>query len=137
MLSFPPALQWLQAICGAGARTPTTVQVQVSRIHRILSTVAIILVIFRIVCPPEPGAKAEIGELDVPHLVNEDVVRLDVPVDEPHLMNAVHGADKFTDIKLSQVLLKDAEFDEKGHEIATRDIVHHKIQIQLILEGVV
>ena len=59
----------------------------------------IILVIFRIVCPPEPGAKAEIGELDVPHLVNEDVVRLDVPVDEPHLMNAVHGADKFTDIK--------------------------------------
>ena len=49
--------------------------------------------------PPESGAEAKVGELDVPHLVDEDVVRLDVPVDEPHLMNAVHGADKFTDIK--------------------------------------
>ena len=57
-------------------------------------------------CPPETGAKAEIGQLDVPHLVDEDVVRLDVPVDEAHLMNAVHGTDKLTDIKPANVECK-------------------------------
>ena len=31
-------------------------------------------------------------------------------------------------------LLEDAELDEEGHEVATRDVLHHEIQIVSILK---
>ena len=39
------------------------------------------LVILGVVRPPEAGAKAEVGQLDVAVAVDQDVVRLDVPAD--------------------------------------------------------
>ena len=57
-------------------------------------------------CPPEPGAESEICELDVAHLVDENIIRLNVPVDKSHLMNAVHRADKLTNVKPENIECK-------------------------------
>ena len=59
----------------------------------------VVLVIFRVVGPPKPSAQPEVCQLDVAVAVDEDVVRLDVSVDEAHLVNAVHRADQLTDVK--------------------------------------
>ncbi len=49
--------------------------------------------------PPEPRAESEVRELDVSVSVDEDVVRLDVAVDEPHCVNALNGASQFGNVK--------------------------------------
>jgi hypothetical protein len=49
--------------------------------------------------PTEPGAEAKVGQLDMAVPVDEDVVRLDVSVDEPHLVHALDGADKFSNVE--------------------------------------
>lgn len=57
--------------------------------------IAVPLVIFRVVRPTEAGAKTEIGELDVAVAVDENVVRLDIAMDEAHLVDALHRANQF------------------------------------------
>ena len=57
------------------------------------------LVVFRVVRPSKASAEPKVSELDVTHLVNQDVVWLDVAVDESHLVHAVHGADQLTDVE--------------------------------------
>ena len=57
------------------------------------------LVVFRVVRPSKAGAESKVSELDVTHLVNQNVVGLDVAVDEAHLVHAVHGADQLTDVE--------------------------------------
>ncbi len=49
--------------------------------------------------PPEPRAEPKVRELDVSVGVDEDVVRLDVAVDEPHCVNALNGASQFGNVK--------------------------------------
>ena len=62
-------------------------------------TINIMLVIFRVVSPSEPSTEAKVCQLDVTVGVNQDVVRFDVSVDEPHLVNTVHGANQLAYIK--------------------------------------
>ena len=62
-------------------------------------TIDIVLVIFRVVSPSEAGAEPEVRELDVTIVVKEDVVRLDVAVDEAHLVNTVHSTHQLTDVE--------------------------------------
>ena len=55
-----------------------------------------------VVCPVrllEASAETEVGELDVTLAVQEKVVGLDVPVDEAHLVHAVHSADQLGDVE--------------------------------------
>ena len=59
----------------------------------------VLVVIFRVVSPSEAGAEAEIRELDVASRVNENVVRLDIPVNKSHGMHAGHCADQLGNIK--------------------------------------
>ena len=94
---------------------------------------------------------------DVP--TYQDVVGLDVPVDEAHLVDTVHGAHQLADVEpeegsvsgqhsfggkdgvmerggrglLGEVLLEDAKLDEEGHEVAARDVVHHEVKIVPVL----
>ena len=53
--------------------------------------------------PAEASAEAEVRELDVAVGVDEDVVRLDVPVDEAHLVNAVHRHHQFRYVKPEEI----------------------------------
>jgi hypothetical protein len=54
------------------------------------------------VCPAEAGAEPKVCELDVSVGVDENVVWLDVPVDESHLMHALYRAHQLTDVKSAQ-----------------------------------
>ena len=49
--------------------------------------------------PAEASAESKVGELDVPVGVDQDVVGLDVPMNEAHLVHAVHRAHQLRDVK--------------------------------------
>ena len=51
------------------------------------------LVVFGIMRPPEARAEAEVCQLYVSVHINENVVRLDVPVNEAHLVDALNSTD--------------------------------------------
>lgn len=87
--------------------------------------------------PAETSAKTEVCQLYVTVSVYEDVVRLDVSVDEAHLVDALHSAGELCDVKLSQLFFKDAESDEKAHHVPSGDVLHNEVQVVLILERVV
>ena len=52
-----------------------------------------VLVVFGVMRPPEASAEAEVCQLYVSVDINENVVRLDVPVNEAHLVNALNSTD--------------------------------------------
>ena len=52
----------------------------------------LVSVVVRVVSPPEAGAEAKVGELDVALGIDEDVVGLDVPMDEAHSVHALDCA---------------------------------------------
>ena len=62
----------------------------------------VVLIVFGVVGPAEAGAESKVGELDVPVGVDQDVVGLDVPMDEAHLVHAVHRAHQLGDVKSKQ-----------------------------------
>ena len=62
-------------------------------------TSVFVVIVFRVVGPPEAGAEAEVGQLDVALSVDENVVGLDVAVDEAHLVDAVDGARQLGDVE--------------------------------------
>lgn len=95
------------------------------------------LVILGIMRPPEASAKAKVGQLYVSVSVYEDVVWLDVSVDEAHLVDALHSAGELCDVELCQLFFEDAETDEKAHHVPSRDVLHDKVQVVSVLEGVV
>ena len=95
------------------------------------------LVILGVVRPAEAGAKAEVGQLYVSISVYEDVIRLDVSVNEAHLVDTLHSAGELCDVELSQLFFEDAQSDEKAHHVPSRYVLHDKVQVVLILERVV
>ena len=98
----------------------------------------------------------------------QDVVGLDVPVDEAHLVDAVDGTNQFRDVEpggeasyssnkihfikrkrekedvtvrsdvskfnsLGKFFLEDAKLDEKRHQVTTRYVIHHKVEVVPVL----
>jgi hypothetical protein len=55
--------------------------------------------------PAEACTEPKVCELDVPVGVYEDVVRLDVPVDETHLVHALHRAHQLAYVEPEQVII--------------------------------
>ena len=49
--------------------------------------------------PPETSAETEVCQLDVAVFVDQDVVRLYIPVDETHLVNTVYRQNQLADVK--------------------------------------
>ena len=49
--------------------------------------------------PPEPSAESEISKLYMTVLINQDIIRFNVPMDESHLVNTVDCTDKLADVK--------------------------------------
>lgn len=95
------------------------------------------LVILGVMRPAEAGAKAEVGQLYVSVSVYEDVIRFDVSVDEAHLVDALHSTGELCDVELGQLFFEDAEPDEKAHHVPSGDVLHDKVQVVLVLEGVI
>jgi len=87
-----------------------------------------------VVRPSESGAEAEVGEFNVSATVNEHVVGLDVAVNEAHPVHALDRQNKFRDEELRQQLVEDAETDQQTHQVASRDVLHHEIQMCRVLQ---
>lgn len=63
-------------------------------------------------CPAKACAEAKVGQLDVSILVNEDVIRLDVAVDEAHFVDTLNSQCQLSHIEAGQVFREDAHSDE-------------------------
>lgn len=61
--------------------------------------ITIPLIILGVVRPPEPRTQAKIRKLYVPVPVDQNVVRLDVAMNEAHLVNALNRAYQFGNVK--------------------------------------
>ena len=103
----------------------------------LLEQLVIGLVDLGIVGPMEAGAEAEVGQLDVAILVDQDVVGLDVAVDEAQVVDTLDGAGELADVEAGERLAEDLELYEQVHEVAARHIVHDKVEALLVLERVV
>lgn len=88
-------------------------------------------------CPAKACTEAKVRQLDVPVLVNEDVVRLDVAVDEAHFVDALNSQCQLSHVEAGQVFREDAHSDEQAHHVSSRDVVHDKVKALTVLEGVV
>lgn len=95
------------------------------------------LVVLGVVRPAKACAEAKVRQLDVSVLVNEDVVRLDVAVDEAHFVDALNSQCQLGHIEAGQVFREDAHSDEQAHHVSSRDVIHDKVKALTVLEGVV
>lgn len=83
-------------------------------------------------------AGAEVGELDVPGGVEEDVVGLDVAVDVAEGVAGADGEGHLGDVEAGHVLGEAVlELGEEGEEVAADVVVHEEVEVALVLEGVV
>ena len=89
----------------------------------------------RVVGPPESSAESKVSQLDVTVGPNQDVVGLDVAVDEAHLVDGLDGTDELCDVEEGEVLGERAQLDEEAHHVASGDVLHHKVEVLLVLEG--
>ena len=86
--------------------------------------------------PPEARAQPEVRQLNVTVAVDEDVIRLYVPVNEAHFMNRLDGENQLGDVKARHVFAEYTEFDQQAHEVPARHVLHNEIQVVLVLERV-
>jgi len=70
------------------------------------------LVDLGVVGPMEAGAEAEVRQLDVAVLVDQDVVGFDVAVDEAQVVDTLDGAGELADVEAGERLAEDLELDE-------------------------
>ena len=57
------------------------------------------LVIFRVMSPPEASTKAKVCQLDVTIGINQNIVRFDISMDKSHLVNTINCTNQLTDVE--------------------------------------
>lgn len=62
-------------------------------------SLTVALVVLGVMRPPEARTQAKVRQLDVPIPVNENIVRFDVTMNETHLVNTLHSARQFSNVK--------------------------------------
>lgn len=80
-------------------------------------------------------AESEVRELEMSLAVDEYVVGLQVPVDEPEFVDGLHGLHELGDVEASLVLREGVPFDEQGHKVSCGEILHNEIEVLVVLEG--
>ena len=106
------------------------------RLHAALPMVlAFRLVVPRVMGPPKTGTQAEIGQLDVTVGADEDVVRFDITVYEAHLVDRLDGVHQLGDVEEREMLGESPQFDQQRHHVASRDVLHHEVEVFYVLKG--
>mmetsp|Transcript_2659 Transcript_2659/g.8068 ORF Transcript_2659/g.8068 Transcript_2659/m.8068 type:complete len:421 (-) Transcript_2659:254-1516(-) len=82
-------------------------------------------------------AQAKVGELHVAKLVQEQVVRLDVPVDVAPLVDALQGQHCLRDVELGLPLRQRVPPHQQRHHVAAGEVLRNQVQKLLVLERVV
>lgn len=60
-----------------------------------------------------------------------------LPMDIAQLMNGIDGEYRLSDVESGLIFSKCVVLNQKRHHISTRNVFHDKIQIILVLEGVI
>mmetsp|Transcript_9077 Transcript_9077/g.28558 ORF Transcript_9077/g.28558 Transcript_9077/m.28558 type:complete len:408 (+) Transcript_9077:201-1424(+) len=81
------------------------------------------------------GAQPKVGELDVPVLADEHVLRLEVAHDHALRMQIGEALDRLREVEGGEVLLEEAELLEERVAVAARHILHHHVHVRLGREG--
>ena len=79
-------------------------------------------------------AKAEVAELDVAVLADDEVVWLEVAVDVVQVVDGLDGQDGFRDVEAGHVFGEDVLLHQERHEVAALEIFHDEVQVIIILE---
>ena len=74
-------------------------------------------------------AQAKVGELDVPVLVDEDVVWLEVPVNDSTQVQLFKRQDELGDVISGHLLLEVPRFLQQIGKVSTFHVFHHHIEI--------
>mmetsp|Transcript_219 Transcript_219/g.855 ORF Transcript_219/g.855 Transcript_219/m.855 type:complete len:421 (-) Transcript_219:283-1545(-) len=82
-------------------------------------------------------AQAKVGELHVAKLVQEQVVRLDVPVDVAPLVDALQGQHCLRNVELGLPLRQRVPPHQQRHHVAAGEVLRNQVQKLLVLERVV
>jgi hypothetical protein len=82
------------------------------------------------------GSKTKVGELDVTSAVNEEVFRLEVTVNVTQLVEFVDTSKHLGGIEASVLLLEDTRVVEERTEVTSGYVLHGKVHMVLVLEGV-
>ena len=69
-------------------------------------------------------AEAEVGEADVPTPIEQHVVRLQVPVNVPEVVDALYGERHLGEVEFRRFLRQTILLNEESHEVATREELH-------------
>lgn len=80
-------------------------------------------------------AKSEIAEFDVPILLKEDIVGLEIAVNVVEFMHSLYSQDHFSHKELRLFFSEDVFFHKNSHKIPPFQELHDKIQILFILEA--
>ena len=81
--------------------------------------------------------KAEVGELDVAVNSYEDVFRLEVTIENVHLVEVLKGKENVSRVEPSGILLESTDLAEVKKELSARTVLQTKEQFVFTLESVV
>lgn len=84
--------------------------------------------------PSQSSAQSEISQFDMTVLINQNVIRFYISVNEANGMNVFDSTCQLGYVEPGKWLLKYSLLDQKCHHVASRDILHDKIKTGFILE---
>lgn len=85
----------------------------------------------------EPRAQPEIGQLQMPFCVQQQVIGLDVPMDETELVDRIDREGGLSDVELRALFREGVLLHQQRHHIAAGQKLHYQIEINRILEAIV
>lgn len=81
-----------------------------------------------------PQACAEVGQFEVSVLVQQHVVRFNVPVDEAHGVDGVQRQHDFSRVETSPLLWDVVVYGERD-QVSSGHELHHHIKVVIVLES--
>ena len=82
-------------------------------------------------------AHSKIGQLDVTILVHDDILQLQVTVDDSILMKVLQGQEHLSGVHPCPIFRKGTKIADVLEEFAATQVIHHKVQPVITLEGIV
>lgn len=82
------------------------------------------------------GGETKVGQLDVASAIYKEVLRLEVTVNVAKLVKLVDTGKHLCGIEAGVFLLENAGVVQEGSEVSTRNILHGKVDVFLVLESV-
>ena len=78
--------------------------------------------------------EAEVAQLDVPVLPNDEVVRLQITMNVVQVVHAFDGQDGLSDVELRHLFAEYVFLHQEGHEISALQVLHHQVQVDVVLK---